>query len=152
MCPHNTPLQLPWSWIAIAMYLQAYCPCTWLRHVPGSPSASGEAWSWTISVSMCMYERLFRYNENVIGFVLPLSVWCMYNMSVEMYAQSLTQFCLPRHLGSGFGPCCAVLRLVWKICCILSDVCMERSGRLWYSNEARHRPPAVHLFVLYYVV
>lgn len=76
-----------------------------------------------------------------------------------MSALSLTQFCLPRYLGSGFGPCSAVYvvkdmfagfapRHQLAVCVVvLSDVCVERSPRLWHSDEARHRPPAVHPLV-----
>src|SRR5436190_24013280 len=51
--------------------------------------------------------------------------------------------CVKDMLFAGFAP-----RHQLAVCVVvLSDVCVERSPRLWHSDEARHRPPAVHPLV-----
>src|SRR5205809_3309175 len=53
--------------------------------------------------------------------------------------------CVKDMLFAGFAP-----RHQLAVCVVvLSDVCVERSPRLWHSNEARHRPPAVHPLVCF---
>ncbi len=115
--------------------------------------------SWTMSVPMCMCEKLFRYNEmwwvlcspwacelkvcpwfvQYVQWLRVQFVWrnvqvCRRNEMLKhscvqaseafssmfwcilwVYVWSLTQFCLPRHLGFGFSPCSAVYVEIWCV-------------------------------------
>src|SRR5436190_23608894 len=96
--------------------------------------------------------RVYRRNEMLKRSCVQASETCKCVQCISwVNTLSLTQFCSPRYLGFGFGPCSAVYVEIWcvkdmlyaglaprhqlAVCVVvLSDVCVDRSPRLWHSD------------------